>query len=142
MAPKSRGGGGSLSRRAAIALIGGGGLLGFSGTGAFSQVDSDRPFSASTAEDDNALLKLEGFDEDEAKEPHTVTITNKFNEKIEGKIQIEGNSLEFESNTHSSIELEPGEEYEFDIVTPNDEQGSGSPGNGAGSGSPGNGPPC
>jgi hypothetical protein len=58
MAPKSRGGGGGLSRRAAVALIGGGGLLGLSSTGAFSQVDGDRPFSVSTASDENALLGI------------------------------------------------------------------------------------
>jgi len=58
MTPKSRGGGGKLSRRAAIALISGGGLLGLSGTGAFSQVDSNRVFDVATASDENALLGI------------------------------------------------------------------------------------
>jgi hypothetical protein len=58
MAPKSRGGGGSLSRRAAVALIGGGGLLGLSGTGAFTQVDSERPFEVSTATGANAIVGI------------------------------------------------------------------------------------
>ena len=59
MAPTSRGGGGKLSRRAALALIAGGGILGFTGTGAFDTVNANRGFDVSTADDDSALLGFE-----------------------------------------------------------------------------------
>jgi len=55
---KKRGGSGGLSRRAALALIGGGGLLGISSTGAFDQVQGQRPFDLSV-NDDNALLGVD-----------------------------------------------------------------------------------
>src|SRR6056297_2515486 len=57
MAPTSPGGGG-LSRRAALALIGGGGLLGISASGAFDQVGANRPFDLAV-DDDNALLGID-----------------------------------------------------------------------------------
>ncbi|TQQ79832.1 hypothetical protein EGH24_10090 [Halonotius terrestris] len=60
MPPKSRGGSGGLSRRAALALIGGGGLLGISASGAFDQVGAQRPFDLAV-DDDNALLGIETF---------------------------------------------------------------------------------
>lgn len=86
MAPKSRGGGGNFSRRAAVALIGGGGLLGVSSTGAFTQFDGDRAFAVSTASDENALLKIEGLNENkiytEGTNGHTATISNRFNETL------------------------------------------------------------
>jgi len=59
MAPKSKGDGGKLSRRAAVALIAGGGILGFTGTGAFDTVNANRGFDVSTADDDSALLGFE-----------------------------------------------------------------------------------
>jgi len=59
MPPKSRGDGGKLSRRAALALIAGGGILGLTGTGAFDTVDANRGFDVSTADDDNALLGID-----------------------------------------------------------------------------------
>ena len=52
---KKRGGSGGLSRRTALALISGGGLLGISSTGAFDQVGADRAFDISV-DDNNALL--------------------------------------------------------------------------------------
>jgi len=150
MAQRKRGGGGGLSRRTALALIGGGGLLGIGGTGAFDQVKSNRRSTVSTVEDNSALLKLEGFDKDEVKEPHTITVTNQFSGKLSGDISIKGDSFEFKSETPTGIEIKPGQEYEFKIVTPsyNGEPGSGNPGNGNGNGPPsgnpgnGNGPPC
>jgi len=62
MAPTSRGGGGKLSRRAAIALIAGGGTLAISGTGAFTQAETPRRFSVTTAADENALLGIRAVD--------------------------------------------------------------------------------
>ena len=59
MPPKSRGDGGKLSRRAALALIAGGGILGLTGTGAFDTVNANRGFDVSTADDDSALLGFE-----------------------------------------------------------------------------------
>jgi hypothetical protein len=40
-------------------LIAGGGILGFTGTGAFDTVDANRGFDVSTADDDNALLGID-----------------------------------------------------------------------------------
>ena len=54
---KKRGGSGGLSRRAALAMIGGGGLLGVSSTGAFDQVGADRAFNISV-DNDKALLDV------------------------------------------------------------------------------------
>ena len=54
---KKRGGSGGLSRRAALAMIGGGGLLGVSSTGAFDQVGADRAFNISV-DNENALLDV------------------------------------------------------------------------------------
>ena len=126
MAPKSRGGGGKLSRRAAVAMLAGGSLLGFSGTGAFSQVDGDRPFKVATATDANALLTIEGFDEDETyNEPHTVTLENKFSETLdENTVSIEGENLEFESGGQSlkMKNLKPGREDSFALVIPEEEE--------------------
>jgi len=62
MAPTSRGGGGKLSRRAAIALIAGGGTLAIGGTGAFTQAKTPRRFSVTTAADENALLGIKTLD--------------------------------------------------------------------------------
>ena len=128
MAPESRGGGGSLSRRAAIALIGGGGLLGLSGTGAFTQVDGSRPFSVATATDANALLAVEGFDEDETyNSPHTVTLENQLSKTLDNNntVSIENGNLKFESGGQS-LEMEtldPGDEDSFKLVIPNKEDG-------------------
>lgn len=62
MARKSRGGGGKVSRRAAIALIAGGGTIAISGTGAFTQTDAPRKFSVTTATDENAFLGIRPVD--------------------------------------------------------------------------------
>lgn len=56
MAPESRGGGGGLSRRAAIALISGGGLLAVSGSGAFDSVEGDRGFDVGTSDNPNEAV--------------------------------------------------------------------------------------
>jgi len=59
MAPGS-GGSGGLTRRAALALIGGGGLLSVSASGAFDRVDANRPFELEV-DDENAVLDIETF---------------------------------------------------------------------------------
>jgi|APHM01.1.fsa_nt_gi hypothetical protein len=58
MPRKKRGGDGKFSRRTALMMIGGGGLLAVSGTGAFTQIEGDRGFSVNTTTDPNALLGL------------------------------------------------------------------------------------
>lgn len=62
MARKSRGGGGKVSRRAAIALIAGGGTIAISGTGAFTQTDAPRKFSVTTTTDEDAFLGIRPVD--------------------------------------------------------------------------------
>lgn len=58
MPRKTRGGDGSISRRAALLLIGGGGLMAVSGTGSFSQVEGSRRFGVGTTNDQDALLGI------------------------------------------------------------------------------------
>lgn len=55
---RNRGGGGGLSRRTALALIGGGGVLAVGASGAFDSLTGERPFQVGTAGDDEALLRL------------------------------------------------------------------------------------
>ncbi len=55
---RRRDGGGSLSRRTALALIGGGGLLAVGASGAFDAVSGKRPFQVGIGGDDEALLRL------------------------------------------------------------------------------------
>lgn len=132
MAPESRGGGGGLSRRAAIALITGGGLLGISGTGAFGQVDGDRAFSVSTADNANALLKIDGLKDGEAyEEPHEVTITNRFNDEFDDNtISVSSGNLKVKSSQSSSPKneinpspLAPKEDDSFFIVATSEQSG-------------------
>ena len=93
MPRKTRGGDGSFSRRAALLMIGGGGLMAVSGTGSFSQVDADRGFSAETASDESALLGIKTFD------------VNFYNTNNDEKI------LELKNRTGSTVNItftEPG----------------------------------
>lgn len=53
---------GNLSRRTALLLISGGGLMALSGSGAFDNVSANRGFSAGSATDENALLGIRTFD--------------------------------------------------------------------------------
>jgi hypothetical protein len=59
---RQRGGSGGLSRRTALLLIGGGGLVAISGSGAFETVNAGRGFSVNSASDENALLGIKTFD--------------------------------------------------------------------------------
>jgi len=99
MAPTSRGGGGKLSRRTALLMIGGGGLMAVSGTGSFTQLEADRGFSAGTATDKNALLGIKTFG---------VTFENKGKkEKI----------LELTNQTSSTLDISISSSHDFlDIV--------------------------
>jgi hypothetical protein len=56
---KRSGRSGKLSRRTALALIAGGGLVSLSGAGAFSQINANRPSNVGTASDENALLGID-----------------------------------------------------------------------------------
>ncbi|MFW5958451.1 MAG: hypothetical protein ACOCQ3_00455 [Natronomonas sp.] len=56
---RDRGGSGGISRRTALALIAGGGLLGVSVSGAFDSVRGDRPFDVGVASDQNARLVID-----------------------------------------------------------------------------------
>ncbi|MGM0605467.1 MAG: hypothetical protein ACQETB_07315 [Halobacteriota archaeon] len=56
---RSVGSSGSLSRRSALALLGGGGLLAMSGSGAFDAVSADRAFTVDVSDDDEARLGIE-----------------------------------------------------------------------------------
>lgn len=134
MAPKSRGSSGGLSRRAAVALLGGGSLLGLSGTGAFSQVDGNKPFSVATAGDANALLRIEGLKDGETyKEPHEVTITNKFEYKLNNNtVSTDSESLKLKSSEDDSpsneiqvSSLDPDEDDSFFIITESEQKKQG-----------------
>jgi hypothetical protein len=58
MGRKSRSGSGRVSRRAALALIAGGGTLGLTASGSFDVVEGNRPFDVGVVNDDDALLRL------------------------------------------------------------------------------------
>jgi len=118
MAPTSRGGGGKLSRRAAIAMIAGGGTLAISGTGAFTQAETPRKFSVTTAADENALLGIKTLD---------VTFTETNNTKPILKLTNRTNStLSLDSLTVNPPnylfldypnEIEPGNDWDEAVVT-------------------------
>ena len=118
MAPTSRGGGGKLSRRAAIALIAGGGTLAISGTGAFTQAKTPRRFSVTTAADENALLGIKTLD---------VTFTETNNTKPIFKLTNRTNStLSLDNLTVNPPnylfldypnEIEPGNDWDEAVVT-------------------------
>lgn len=56
---RDRGGSGSISRRTALALLGGGGLLGVTVSGAFDSVRGDRPFDVGVSGDGDARLVID-----------------------------------------------------------------------------------
>ena len=151
MTPRSRGGGGKLSRRAAIALISGGGLLGLTSTGAFTQVDGNREFDISSASDENAFLSIEGLDENKNyTDGHTFTISNKFNEVLSRETVKTAGSfgddewLKIEQTTINNCPLDnnldpysgSGEPdcHSFTIEIPEELKGEDSSGNGNGNG--------
>ncbi|MUW14249.1 hypothetical protein GJ633_05940 [Halorubrum sp. CBA1125] len=77
---------GLVSRRRVLAVLfaGGVGAAGVQGTGAFSTVTGDRPFSVGTAEDANALLGIEEHDPtgDDGSSVTLLTLTNRFSEPL------------------------------------------------------------
>lgn len=146
MAPKKRSGGGGLSRRAALALIGGGSLLGVSSTGAFNTVDGKRPFAVSTSNDPNALLGLTEIDEDKTySQSYSITVTNQTGNKLDNNnITTENKSLKLKEKMSDSVKtslspgvLQPGDTYTFYVVTSSNNQGSNNS-NGSQGGSRGN----
>jgi hypothetical protein len=144
--------------------------LGVSSTGAFTQFDGDRAFAVSTASDENALLKIEGLNEDkiytEGTNGHTATISNRFNETLSiENIKTAGSSGDnewlkitqvatMECPSDQSLDAYSGSStpdcHSFTIEIPEElkkeDGGNGNPGNGNGNpgngnGNPGNGNP-
>ena len=111
MAPR-RGGSGGLSRRAALALIGGGGLLGISASGAFDQVGANRPFDLSV-DDENALLGIEVFSPIEIDtSPATVDILklqNRFPDAELTELTVSSDSGILSVESLAGVTLQPGE---------------------------------
>ncbi|WP_133304639.1 hypothetical protein [Halonotius aquaticus] len=97
---RGRGGSGGLSRRAALALISGGGLLGISSTGAFDQVGADRAFDISV-DDNDALLG--------------VTLLEESFEVSEGA-EIRRDLLKIENRSSDSTESSEDSKIEFNSV--------------------------
>jgi len=110
--PRGRGGSGGLSRRAALALIGGGGLLGVSSTGAFDQVQGQRPFDLSV-NDENALLGVEVFSPVEiSSSPATVDILelqNRFADSELTNLSVSADSDLLAVESLSGVTLQPTE---------------------------------
>jgi len=125
MAPKSRGGGGNISRRAAIALIGGGGLVGISSTGAFSQVDNSRGFGVSTATDANAQLRIVGLEEGgKYEEGREFRITNRLSEPLtDNRVSSKNGDLIIEPVGNQDSTLDVGETDKFKITTSGETSG-------------------
>jgi hypothetical protein len=68
----------SYTRRGAIALMVGEGVLWASDTGAFSSVETNRPATIGSGSDETALLGIERIDSQAVvEEPHTITLTNR-----------------------------------------------------------------
>ena len=145
MDPKSRGGSGKLSRRSALALVAGGGILSLTGSGAFSEVDTNRSFGVTTAKDDEALLQLTGL-ELPYEEGAEIEITDKSGGSINSvSIRIIGGSNSLHLNrkgaTSQSIDISDFESSTTFSVVLDDSDGC--PGNSGGSsgnpnGCPGN----
>lgn len=109
---RKRGGSGGLSRRTALALIGGGGLLGISSTGAFDQVRGQRPFDLSV-NDDNALLGITVLSPIEiSNSPATVDILelqNRFPDADLTEISVSSDSAVLSVEDLANVSLQPGE---------------------------------
>lgn len=111
MAPGSRGSGG-LSRRAALALIGGGGLLSVSASGAFDRVDANRPFELEV-DDENALLGIETFTPiDVDSSPETVDLlelTNRFSDATLTEVSVSSDDAILSVEDLAGLTLQAGE---------------------------------
>lgn len=111
MAPQ-RAGGDGLTRRAAVALIAGGALMGISSTGAFDQVEGRRPFDLSV-DDNNALLRIEVFSPIEVdSSPTTVDILqfqNRFSDAELTELTVSSDSTTLTVESLAGVTLQPGE---------------------------------
>ena len=123
----------STTRRAVLLLASGvGGLAWLHGSGAFSSAEVDRASTVSAASDDNALLKLTGFDESAVyEEPHLVTVENQTGSVLDGtnnatstgELELREENSNQSSDTYSIGSLEPGENESFEIVTSSNRSG-------------------
>lgn len=71
---RGSGGGRTLSRRSALALIAGGGLLSIGGVGAYNVVEGGRPFDIGVTAPDDAVLSFNILDDIEANHGETVDL--------------------------------------------------------------------
>lgn len=128
MAPGSRGSGG-LSRRAALALIGGGGLLSVSASGAFDRVDANRPFELEV-DDENALLGVDLVsDPIQVSESDVtrdiVTLTNRFSDGTElSSVSVTADGSLLEIADLEAVTIDAGDSYTVEGTITADESTS------------------
>jgi molybdopterin-binding protein len=104
MAPKSRGDNGKITRRAAMALIAGGGTVAISGTGAFTQAKVPRKFSLATATDENALLGIKTVDVTFTQTRQTKTIL-KLNNQTNSPVSLDNRNGIVVNTVHNFLNI-------------------------------------
>lgn len=111
----------SYTRRGAIALIVGAGVLWASETDAFTSAEIDRPATIGSSSDETALLGIEGIDSQTVvKEPHTITLTNRTQIPLTVTIRSQNDRFDFST---SEIRLNPGKSGETDASTAGNQAG-------------------
>lgn len=118
MPRKSRSGDGSFSRRAALIMIGGGGLMAIGGTGAFDNVTANRGFDVSATSDENALLGIKTLNPSFKEKDKSKEIL-----KLANKTELPFTDIDVEiTSDHSFLDIEATDEIEpIEPIAPGDD---------------------